>query len=170
MVRRRIDEHQQRSGRQHAGHTAVPGPAVVHQEPDAGLHERRSRPDGNQRPVLQLHMHDRQRGRAEHRGRRQRVQDVQNVRRHMPDRSRGHHSDIHRQRSEREECGSRPVLACQPTGCGGSCTERTVDCKTKKKKKTISYYQHLRRVHRLYTYSLVSFFPTSKRRTYAYII
>lgn len=109
--RRGVDEHQQRLGGEHVGHTAVPGAAVVHQEPDARVDERGPGAHGDQRFVLQLHMHDHQRDRAERRGRRQRVQDVQDVRRHMPDRPRGHHNGVRRQRSQsREDPGSRTVL------------------------------------------------------------
>lgn len=64
--RRGINEHKQRVGCQHAGHTTVLGPAVVYQELDASVHERRSCPDGNQRFVFQLHMHDSQRDHFKH--------------------------------------------------------------------------------------------------------
>jgi len=51
----------------------VLGPTMVHQELNASLHERRSRPDGNKRFVFQLHMHDHQRDHPKYCSRCQRI-------------------------------------------------------------------------------------------------
>lgn len=90
------------------------GPAVVHQEPDARLYERRPRHDGDERFVLQLHVYGGQRDRVECRGRRERIQNVQDVRCYMPCRPCSHHHDVRNKRpGRRESCRRQPMLANQ---------------------------------------------------------
>lgn len=108
--RRRSDDHQQRAGIQHDGHTAVLGPALVGQEPAAGLDERWPDQIGDGQSVLQLHVHDRERDRAERGGRRQRVQTPQTVRLPVSGRSDRRHSGAHNQPVQRPE--DRAVLNC----------------------------------------------------------
>lgn len=108
MYRRRGHDHQQRTRLEHDGHTAVLGSSVVGQVPVAGLDERRPGQDGDGQLVLQLHVHDRQRGRAERGGRRQRVQTPQTVRLPMRGRSSRRHSGANNQRAQRPE--NRVVL------------------------------------------------------------
>jgi len=90
----------------------VLGPAVVHQESNAHLHERRPCQDGNERFVLQLRVYDHQRDRVERSGRSKWIQNVQDVWYYMPGWSRSHHNDICNKRSQcRATRSNRSMLA-----------------------------------------------------------
>lgn len=111
LHRRRIDEHQQRVGLEHDGHTAVLGPTVVRQMPAAGHHGRRARAIGHQKYVLQYGVHDRQRGRLERGGRRWPIPDEQAIRFNVSSWSGGRHSGAYSQRlGRRQSREDRTVL------------------------------------------------------------